>query len=90
MIDEGRINIFNRATKRLNRELTIITKDPIPVIDLRANEENILEWHFVIHGKEDTPYYGGMYHGKLIFPPDFPFSPPKIIFLTPNGRFQDE
>ena len=90
MSDEERINSYNlrRATKRLNRELNIITKDPIPGIDLRANEDNILEWHFVIHGKEDTPYYGGMYHGKLIFPSNFPFGPPKIIFLTPNGRFK--
>ena len=90
MSDEDRINSYNlrRATKRLNREFTLISKDPIPGIDLRANEENILEWHFVIHGKEDTPYYGGMYHGKLIFPSNFPFTPPKIIFLTPNGRFK--
>ena len=90
MSDEDRINIYilSRATKRLNRELTIISKDPIPGIDLRDNQDNILEWHFVIHGKKDTPYYGGMYHGKLIFPSNFPFSPPTIIFLTPNGRFK--
>ena len=89
--DKYRINIHSltNATKRLIRELNIIDKDPIPGIDLRANEDNILEWHFVIHGKEDTPYSGGMYHGKLIFPSNFPFGPPKIIlFLTPNARFK--
>ena len=90
MTDEDRINTYNlnRATKRLIREIDMIFEDIIPGIDLRANEENILEWHFVIHGKENTPYYGGMYHGKLIFPSNFPFCPPKIIFLTPNGRFK--
>ena len=31
---------------------------------------------------------GGFYHGKLIFPKDYPFKPPRIIMVTPNGRFQ--
>ena len=32
-------------------------------------------------------YLGGTYHGKLIFPSNYPFSPPSILMLTPNGRF---
>ncbi len=31
---------------------------------------------------------GGFYHGKLLFPSDYPFKPPRIIMITPNGRFQ--
>lgn len=31
------------------------------------------EWHYCITGPEDTPYAGGEYHGKLIFPPQYPF-----------------
>ena len=26
--------------------------------------------------------------GKIFFPPDYPFKPPDIIFVTPNGRFK--
>ena len=48
---------------------------------------NILEWHFVIKGPKDTPYVGGSYHGKLIFPSEYPYKPPAIMMLTPNGRF---
>jgi len=33
------------------------------------------------------PYAGGQYHGKLIFPSDYPYKPPAIMMLTPNGRF---
>ncbi|KAF0992031.1 hypothetical protein HZS_605 [Henneguya salminicola] len=51
-------------------------------------DENIFEWHFTIRGPPQTPYEGGMYHGKIIFPTDYPIKPPEIIFLTPNGRFQ--
>uniref|UniRef100_A0A8C2QCQ8 UBC core domain-containing protein n=1 Tax=Cricetulus griseus TaxID=10029 RepID=A0A8C2QCQ8_CRIGR len=28
------------------------------------------------------------YHGKLIFPREFPFKPPSIYMITPNGRFK--
>lgn len=26
--------------------------------------------------------------GRIIFPADYPFKPPNIYFLTPNGRFE--
>ena len=29
-------------------------------------EDNIFEWHFTIKGQKDTPYEGGLYHGKVI------------------------
>lgn len=44
--------------------------------------------HYVIEGSEKTPYAGGMYHGKLIFPKDYPLKPPSVMMLTPSGRFQ--
>jgi hypothetical protein len=28
------------------------------------------------------------YHGKLKFPPDYPFAPPGIMMHTPSGRFE--
>ena len=79
---------LSRATKRLNRDFKLLLSDPIPGIDVALNEDNILDWHFVLHGKKDTLYENGVYHGKLVFPLTFPFSPPKILFLTPNGRFR--
>eukprot|EP00106_Octopus_bimaculoides_P020961 XP_014788403.1 PREDICTED: ubiquitin-conjugating enzyme E2 J2-like [Octopus bimaculoides] len=49
---------------------------------------NILEWHYTVVGPENSPYEGGMYHGKLIFPREYPFKPPSIYMLTPSGRFK--
>ncbi|TIA93122.1 hypothetical protein E3P99_00281 [Wallemia hederae] len=59
-----------------------------PYTYARPEESNILNWHFVFLGSEDTAYQGGEYHGVLEFPKDYPFSPPHIKFHTPSGRFK--
>jgi len=43
--------------------------------------------HYVLAGPPDTPYDGGYYHGKLLFPAEYPFKPPSIYMITPSGRF---
>lgn len=53
-----------------------------------SNNINSIDFrHYVVKGPENTPYEGGYYHGKIIFPGDFPFKPPSIYMSTPNGRF---
>ncbi|RCK64300.1 Ubiquitin-conjugating enzyme E2 6 [Candida viswanathii] len=76
-----------QATKRLQKEFKTIESSPPPYIIAKPNDENILEWHYVITGPEGTPYEGGQYHGILRFPTDYPFKPPAISIITPNGRF---
>ncbi|KAI1318139.1 Ubiquitin-conjugating enzyme E2 6 [Mortierella claussenii] len=76
------------AYKRLTKEYINIQKSPPAYLFARPLETNILEWHYVLKGPPATPYYGGEYHGKLVFPADYPFKPPSIRMITPNGRFQ--
>ncbi|KJR84942.1 ubiquitin-conjugating enzyme E2 J2 [Sporothrix schenckii 1099-18] len=76
------------AQKRLTREYKTISENPPPYITARPSDSNILEWHYIITGPEDTPYHGGQYWGTLMFPPDYPFAPPAIRMHTPSGRFQ--
>ncbi|KNC97150.1 uncharacterized protein SPPG_07540 [Spizellomyces punctatus DAOM BR117] len=78
------------AHKRLTKEYIAITKNPPDYIVAKPLESNILEWHYVIRGPPDSPYEGGEYHGKVIFPADYPYKPPAIKMLTPNGRFQTD
>uniref|UniRef100_A0A8C1XAC5 Ubiquitin-conjugating enzyme E2 J2 n=1 Tax=Cyprinus carpio TaxID=7962 RepID=A0A8C1XAC5_CYPCA len=75
------------ATRRLKQDYLRIRKEPVPYICAEPLPSDILEWHFIVRGPEKTPYEGGYYHGKLIFPQDFPFKPPSIYMITPNGRF---
>ena len=44
--------------------------------------------HFTIRGAEGTDFEGGVYHGRILLPTDYPFKPPNIVFLTPTGRFE--
>jgi len=76
------------ATARLKQDFMRLQKDPVPYVTAAPLPSNILEWHYVVTGPEKTPYEGGIYHGKLVFPREFPFKPPSIYMVTPSGRFK--
>lgn len=77
------------CVRRLQKELKAISRDPMvdPKITVAPNEANILEMHYVIEGSKGTAYEGGIYHGKLLFPKEYPLKPPGVMMLTPSGRF---
>lgn len=79
--------VSRQAQKRLNKEYKTITTNPPPFVVAKPNDENILEWHYVITGPPKTPYEDGQFHGMLRFPLEYPFKPPSISIITPNGRF---
>eukprot|EP00051_Salpingoeca_urceolata_P015805 m.206765 g.206765 ORF g.206765 m.206765 type:complete len:223 (+) comp18506_c1_seq2:344-1012(+) len=73
---------------RLRKEYIQMKKNPPPHIVAAPLATNILEWHYVVHSLEGCPYAGGYYHGKLVFPKQYPYKPPSIMMITPNGRFK--
>ncbi|KOB70272.1 putative Ubiquitin-conjugating enzyme E2 J2 [Operophtera brumata] len=76
------------ATSRLKQDYLRLKNDPVPYVTAEPVPSNILEWHYVVKGPEKSPYEGGYYHGKIMFPREFPFKPPSIYMITPNGRFK--
>lgn len=74
--------------RRLQKEYKLMVENPTPYIKAQPSEANILEWHYLITGPPNTPYEGGQYHGTLSFTHEYPFKPPAIRMVTPNGRFQ--
>lgn len=76
------------ASKRLTREYANLQANPVQYIVAHPSEDNILVWHYILTGPEDTPYAGGQYWGTLVFPSDYPFAPPAIRMHTPSGRFR--
>jgi len=78
------------ATRRLTKEYAAFQKNPPPYLLAKPLENNILEWHYVIRGPPETPYYNGEFHGVIVFPSEYPFKPPSIRMTTPSGRFLPE
>ena len=50
-------------------------------------EDNLFEWHFTIQGPPSTDFEGGIYHGRILLPPEYPMKPPNIILLTVSSTF---
>lgn len=50
------------------------------------DESNITKGLALIRGPPDTPYEGCLLVFSVQFPSDYPFSPPKVLFLTTDGR----
>lgn len=74
------------ALSRLQKEFQGIVKEPVPNAITLPDPKNWLRWHYVIYGLEG-PFFGGIYHGELVFPANYPMGPPSIRMFTPNGRF---
>eukprot|EP00041_Stephanoeca_diplocostata_P008520 m.126214 g.126214 ORF g.126214 m.126214 type:complete len:322 (-) comp17361_c0_seq1:52-1017(-) len=75
------------AMKRIMQEAKELRK-PTDQYHAAPLEENIFEWHFTIAGPAGTDFAGGIYHGRIILPPEYPMKPPNFSFLTENGRFE--
>jgi len=81
-------NANNPSVKRIMREIKEMREDPSDQYTATPLEENLFEWHFTVRGPKDTEFEGGLYHGRLILPVDYPFKPPHIVLLNQSGRFE--
>mmetsp|Transcript_10747 Transcript_10747/g.20998 ORF Transcript_10747/g.20998 Transcript_10747/m.20998 type:complete len:276 (-) Transcript_10747:1067-1894(-) len=76
------------AVRRINTELTEQLRNPSLYFVANPFKDDLFDWHFTLKGPEDTAFQGGLYHGRLILPLEYPLKPPKFIMFTPNGRFE--
>lgn len=78
-----------QCLSRILREYREIQKEPSSYwCAFPINMDEPYEWHFTIRGPVGTEFEGGMYHGRIILPHSYPFSPPSLMMLTGNGRFE--
>ncbi|KAL5158064.1 Ubiquitin-conjugating enzyme E2 32 [Glycine soja] len=83
-------NLKNPAVKRILQEVKEMQSNPSDDFMSLPLEENIFEWQFAIRGPRDTEFEGGIYHGRIQLPSEYPFKPPSFMLLTPNGRFETQ
>jgi ubiquitin-conjugating enzyme E2 D/E len=71
------------SLNRIKKEYDNITKDPPSNCSAGPiNDDDFYLWQGFIIGPDDTPYAGGCFNLKIIFPNDYPFKPPKVNFST--------
>eukprot|EP01018_Ginkgo_biloba_P013877 Gb_31982 [translate_table: standard] len=87
---EGKHNMKNPAVKRILQEVKEMQNNPSDDYMSLPLEDNIFEWQFAIRGPQDTEFEGGIYHGRIQLPSDYPLKPPSFMLLTPNGRFETQ
>ncbi|KAK2990247.1 hypothetical protein RJ640_014699, partial [Escallonia rubra] len=90
MADGDRYNMKNPAVKRILQEVKEMQSNPSDDFMSLPLEENIFEWQFAIRGPCDTEFEGGIYHGRIQLPAEYPFKPPSFMLLSPNGRFETQ
>ncbi|KAH9867233.1 hypothetical protein IAQ61_007825 [Plenodomus lingam] len=89
MSTRGQFNTKNPTIKRILKEASELSVTASADYHAEPLEENLFEWHFTIRGPpEPSAYAGGIYHGRIILPPQYPLRPPSFRFLTPTGRFE--
>jgi ubiquitin-conjugating enzyme E2 J1 len=86
--DNGKRPAVSASAKRIMQELAELAREPSTLFEVRALDDDLFEVHFTIRGPADSPFEEGLYHGRILLPPEYPYKPPEIMLLTPNGRFE--
>jgi ubiquitin-protein ligase len=79
--------ITKDTVSRLLKDVRQILKHPLTDNNIFYvhDESDILKGYAMIIGPSDTPYFGGFYFFEFHFPYDYPFSPPKVKYMTNDG-----
>lgn len=73
--------------KRINKELINLIKDPLDNIELiNSDDNNNNEYPFIryfyLYAPPNTIYQGGKFKIQFEFLEDYPYSPPRVTFIT--------
>ena len=76
------------TVKRLVKDIKQVLKSDISKdgIYYKHDETNMLLGYALIIGPDDTPYEFGNFLFRFEFPKDYPYTPPKVSYLTNDGK----
>lgn len=71
------------ALKRIQKEVEKMEKDaPENCSAGPIDSKDLTHWTGTLIGPTESPFEGGVFKINIRFPPDYPYSPPRIMFLT--------
>ncbi|VDB82673.1 unnamed protein product [Peniophora sp. CBMAI 1063] len=69
--------------KRIHREIADLKKEDLGNISLAPkSDDDPFVWTALIPGPEGSVYEGGVYEAEVTLPVDYPFTAPKVQFIT--------
>jgi ubiquitin-conjugating enzyme E2 Z len=79
--------ISKETINRLLKDVKQIIKNPLTEngIYYIHDDTDMLKGYAMIIGPSETPYFGGYYFFELVYPADYPHSPPNVKYWT-NGN----
>ena len=79
--------ITKDTISRLLKDVRQMIKHPLTDNNIYYihDDTDILKGYALIIGPSGTPYFGGFYFFEFIYPFDYPFSPPKVKYMTNDG-----
>ncbi|KAI9649223.1 hypothetical protein NHQ30_001791 [Ciborinia camelliae] len=82
-------NTKSPTMKRIMKEAAELSQHPSPDYTASpASDTDLFDWHFTLRGPPSSSFADGIYHGRIVLPPQYPLRPPSFRFLTPSGRFE--
>jgi len=70
------------ALRRIIKEFDTLKEEPPLPCYADSIDDDFYHWTINMRGPTDTPYSDGIFNLDVRFPLDYPFAPPKIIFIT--------
>ena len=74
-----------KTIERIAKDVKYLINNPLDNIYYKHDENHILLGYALIIGPQETPYNYGNYLFKFKFSENYPFSPPKVTFISNNG-----
>ena len=78
--------VIKRIATRDMKEIKDMNLEELGIY-IEFNEENILQAKAIIIGPEGTPYENGILFFNITFPPNYPYSPPKVQYYS-SSRYR--